>query len=122
MNMIQQKIYARARNDQDVIRKMMNAFRQFDVNSKGVIGQKDLQRIIKHFYDLDLGEEQIKAVFAIVDSDGNGYIDQQEFVHAFAHRLNQKTKNGAKHAPQRKDSHNPKRLIAQNEQQLWSDT
>jgi Ca2+-binding EF-hand superfamily protein len=122
MKMIQQKIYARARNDQDVIRTMMNAFRQFDVNAKGVIGPNDLRRIIKHFYDLDLSEMQTTALFDAVDTDGDGFIDQQEFIHAFAHRLNEKSKQMKAKPPRNKDDPtHPKKIAAPDGQQLWSD-
>jgi hypothetical protein len=93
VGMITQKIYARAKNDTDVKRTVLSAFRQFDSNKDGSgssMTQEQLHKTVRAFFDLSLTGSQMDGLFRFVDTNGDGLIDYQDFIVAFT-----KTAKGA---------------------------
>ena len=59
--------------------EMVEAFRTFDIDSKGFINIKDLERTLKA-YNENLQEDEIKIMFNEADQDKDGKIDFKDFV------------------------------------------
>jgi hypothetical protein len=93
VGMITQKIYARARNDTDVKRTVLSAFRQFDSGATTADGgsgssmtQEQLHKTVRAFFDLSLTGSQMDDLFRYVDTNSDGLIDYQDFLVAFTKR------------------------------------
>ena len=58
-------------------------FRLFNINSDGEISRKELEKIVKHLGDEEEdGDSVARTAFDEMDDNGDGRIDQEEFVSA----------------------------------------
>ena len=73
----------------DARKKLILAFKMYDVDKNGKVDKKEMQKIIEAVYDL-LGEElrkgenspaeRVKTIMAKLDKDNSGNLSQEEFV------------------------------------------
>jgi Ca2+-binding EF-hand superfamily protein len=73
----------------DAKKKLVLAFKMYDVDKNGRVDKKEMEKIIEAIYDL-LGEEhrkgenapseRVKTIMHKLDKDQNGYLSEEEFV------------------------------------------
>ena len=73
----------------DLRKKLVLAFKMYDVDRNGKVDKKEMEKIVEAIYDL-LGEEhrkgdnspseRVKTIMTKLDKDNNGYLTEQEFV------------------------------------------
>merc|ERR1719510_2807342 len=67
---------------------LRRVFRAFDINSDGGISRKELEKVVKHLHDgstttVQWREDDVaRRAFDEMDTDGDGKVDQEEFVSA----------------------------------------
>jgi Ca2+-binding EF-hand superfamily protein len=83
LNHMRTGIKARARSDNDMRRNMEQIFRRFDTNKDGCITFDSFQKTVNQFFGINLSMAQAQKVFKVLDEDGNGTVERQEFVKAF---------------------------------------
>lgn len=66
----------------DMLRKAQEFFQTCDVEGKGFIARRDMQRL---HAELPLSLEELEDVFDALDADGNGYLTPEEFTTGFSH-------------------------------------
>ncbi|XP_041853618.1 EF-hand calcium-binding domain-containing protein 4B isoform X2 [Melanotaenia boesemani] len=64
-----------------ILEKTHEFFQMCDIENKGFITQRDMQRLNG---ELPLSAEELENVFATLDSDGNGYLTLDEFSSGFS--------------------------------------
>uniref|UniRef100_A0A8C3A4U6 Calcium release activated channel regulator 2A n=1 Tax=Cyclopterus lumpus TaxID=8103 RepID=A0A8C3A4U6_CYCLU len=67
-----------------IVEKTHEFFQMCDIESKGFITQRDMQRLTA---ELPLSAEELENVFNTLDSDGNGYLTLDEFSSGFSEFL-----------------------------------
>lgn len=65
----------------DMLRKAREFFQTCDVEGKGFIARRDMQRLHE---ELPLSLEELEDVFDALDADGNGYLTPEEFTTGFS--------------------------------------
>ncbi|XP_054094005.1 EF-hand calcium-binding domain-containing protein 4B isoform X1 [Callithrix jacchus] len=65
-----------------MLRKAQEFFQTCDVEGKGFIARRDMQRLHK---ELPLSLEELEDAFDALDADGNGYLTPEEFTTGFSH-------------------------------------
>ncbi|XP_066113807.1 EF-hand calcium-binding domain-containing protein 4B [Saccopteryx bilineata] len=65
-----------------MLRKAQEFFQTCDVEGKGFIARRDMQRLHK---ELPLSLEELEDVFDALDADGNGFLTPEEFTTGFSH-------------------------------------
>ena len=73
-----EKFMNKNENDEEKEKEIINAFRIFDVDGRGLISKENLKNII-----LELGglkEDEINDFINQADVDGDGFINYEEFV------------------------------------------
>ena len=69
--------------------KLKYAFELFDVDGNGIIDQEEMSRIVLAMYELigkknsnpkDTPEERTKIIFSQMDTNGDGYLTEEEFL------------------------------------------
>lgn len=60
-------------------RKVMEAFRDSDVDKSGTLDQDELGNVLRAL-DEEWTEKKLKALFSVIDKDKNGMIDSDEFM------------------------------------------
>jgi Ca2+-binding EF-hand superfamily protein len=83
LNHMRSGIKARCRSDNDMRRNMEQIFRRFDSNKNGKITYESFQKTVNQFFGINLSPKQAQMVFKVLDIDGDGVVDRQEFVKAF---------------------------------------
>jgi len=69
----------RRNKETDAEEEVINAFRVFDDDYDGVISTSELKQILTNLGD-KLTEDEVNAMIAEADIDGNGFIHYEEFV------------------------------------------
>ncbi len=69
----------RRNKESDAEEEVINAFRVFDDDCDGVISTSELKQIMTNLGD-KLTEDEVNAMIAEADVDGNGFIHYEEFV------------------------------------------
>ncbi|XP_068579611.1 EF-hand calcium-binding domain-containing protein 4B [Cebidichthys violaceus] len=64
-----------------IVEKTREFFQMCDIENKGFINQRDMQRLSA---ELPLSAEELENVFVTLDSDGNGYLTLDEFSSGFS--------------------------------------
>jgi hypothetical protein len=82
---IAEKIRARARNDKDVFRNIVNAFRVYDHNGDNLLDPGEFAHTLRMFFSIKLSDEQAAELFNYLDSDGSGMIDRKEICSGLLH-------------------------------------
>jgi Ca2+-binding EF-hand superfamily protein len=95
LRMIQEKIRARARNDKDVHRNLVQAFKQFDSNGDGMIDRGEFTHTMRTYFALKLSPEQSNALYTYLDKNNDGSISRQELVQGLLHGRSRKGATGA---------------------------
>ncbi|KAK9516985.1 hypothetical protein VZT92_024885 [Zoarces viviparus] len=67
-----------------IVEKTREFFQMCDIENKGFITQRDMQRLSA---ELPLSAEELENVFVTLDSDGNGYLTLDEFSSGFSEFL-----------------------------------
>ncbi|KAM6926224.1 EF-hand calcium-binding domain-containing protein 4B [Lycodopsis pacificus] len=67
-----------------IVEKTREFFQMCDIENKGFITQRDMQRLSA---ELPLNAEELENVFVTLDSDGNGYLTLDEFSSGFSEFL-----------------------------------
>ncbi|XP_077478626.1 centrin-3-like [Stigmatopora argus] len=65
--------------DRDPKEEILKAFRLFDDDESGAIGLRKLKRVAREL-GLDTGEEELRSMISAFDTDGDGEINQEEFL------------------------------------------
>lgn len=84
----------------DARKKLILAFKMYDVDRNGSVDKKEMRKIIEAIYDL-LGEElrkgdnspteRVKTIMNKLDKDNSGNLSQDEFVEGKLLKINQST-------------------------------
>jgi Ca2+-binding EF-hand superfamily protein len=64
--------------DDDKLKKFEEIFKALDKNNDGSIDKCELKSFLSEHADVNLDEEQLKALFAFLDKDGDGKICARE--------------------------------------------
>lgn len=78
----------------DIDSRMLQMFKIFDKDGSGAIDANELQQMLLYM-GVPMAEGEVKEMIAQVDSDLDGAINDQEFLHVMKHVLPQKTQGGA---------------------------
>ncbi|XP_077594211.1 centrin-3-like isoform X2 [Stigmatopora nigra] len=65
--------------DRDPKEEILKAFRLFDDDESGAIGLRKLKRVAREL-GLDTGEDELRSMISTFDTDGDGEINQEEFL------------------------------------------
>ena len=60
-------------------KQLMQEFKKFDINQDGFISVYDLKYVLK-MVDIEFSDEGVELMIAVVDLDGDGQINYEEFV------------------------------------------
>lgn len=66
----------------DEINKLLKIFKMIDSNGDGQITKEELKDGLEKELDKEIDEREISRIMAILDNDGSGYIEFQEFLRA----------------------------------------
>ncbi len=77
----------------DVDSRMLQMFKIFDKDGSGAIDGNELHQMLLYM-GVPLSEGEVREMIAQVDSDLDGAINDQEFLHVMKHVLPQKTREG----------------------------
>jgi len=105
--------YLTAEQADDVIKRkaweqnadVAKAFLAFDRDGNGIVTKKELRKVL-YKYQIPLNKDEFKKLWDKYDTDGNGYVDHQEFL----------ARLGGELVPG--DVHGPSTLIAEQSQQV----
>lgn len=80
IDLIETTIASRCRNDKDILRSQVQAFKKFDRSGNGLMCEEELQYTIRSWCGIKMTPEQTSLLFERLDKNDNGSIDAQEFI------------------------------------------